>query len=157
MPSDRTATLFVGDRSGSILRVAGERAEIIATLPASVAAFHLAFGPDGYLYVTAPTLSSTDRVYRISPDGKTSSSSATRFGRPQGLAFDADGRLYVVDALAGSSAACTASTSSRPTEAEQLLAGGPLIGLAFAPAGGLVVASTDTVYPASTCRCAAWL
>jgi hypothetical protein len=35
---------------------------------------------------------------------------------------------------------------SRPTDVEQLLAGGPLIGLAFAPAGGLVVASTDTVF-----------
>ena len=35
---------------------------------------------------------------------------------------------------------------SRPTEVEQLLAGGPLIGLAFAPSGGLVVASTDTVF-----------
>ena len=32
-----------------------------------------------------------------------SSSSATPFGRPQGIAFDADGRLYVVDALAGNS------------------------------------------------------
>ena len=39
------------------------------TLPPSVAAFHLAFGPDGYLYVAAPTISSSDGLYRISPAG----------------------------------------------------------------------------------------
>src|SRR6266516_760668 len=50
-------TLFVGDRSGTIFRVdrTGE-ATTFATLPASVAAFHLAYGPDDRLYVTGPTL-----------------------------------------------------------------------------------------------------
>jgi sugar lactone lactonase YvrE len=50
-------TLYVGDRSGTIFRVdrAG-RAETFAALPPSVAAFHLALGPDGALYVTGPTL-----------------------------------------------------------------------------------------------------
>src|SRR5262245_57846643 len=44
-------SLYVGDRSGSILRVAADRqVEVFATLPASVAAFHLAFGPDEALY-----------------------------------------------------------------------------------------------------------
>ena len=47
-------TLFVGDRSGTILRVATGATAPFATLPPSVAAFHLAFGPDGWLYVTAP-------------------------------------------------------------------------------------------------------
>jgi hypothetical protein len=139
-----TGELFVGDRSGSILRVSGERAEIVATLPPSVAAFHLAFGPDGYLYVAAPTVSSSDGLYRIAPDGK-AESFGTAFGRPQGIAFDSDGRLYVIDALAGSSGLFRVEVS-RPTEVEQLLTGGSLIGLAFAPAGGLVVASTETVY-----------
>ena len=50
-------TLFVGDRSGTIFRVDRDgRATTFATLPASVAAFHLAIGPDGALYVTGPTL-----------------------------------------------------------------------------------------------------
>jgi sugar lactone lactonase YvrE len=50
-------TLFVGDRSGTVFRVrANGQATMIATLPASVAAFHLAMGPDRCLYVTAPTL-----------------------------------------------------------------------------------------------------
>ena len=41
-------TLFIGDRSGSILRVSPDRqVDTFASLPASVAAFHLAYGPDG--------------------------------------------------------------------------------------------------------------
>ena len=136
--------LFVGDRSGSILRVIGDRAEILASLPPSVAAFHLAFGPDDHLYVSAPTISSSDSLYRVSPSGDVTRIGPS-FGRPQGLAFDADGRLYVVDALAGNSGLFRIDLA-RPTEAEPLLLGGSLIGLAFAPAGGLVVASADTVY-----------
>jgi len=34
----------------------------------------------------------------------------------------------------------------RPGEAEQLVSGGSLIGIAFDPNGGFVLASTDTVY-----------
>ena len=34
----------------------------------------------------------------------------------------------------------------RPTEAEQMVSGGSLIGLAFYPTGGFVLASSDTVY-----------
>ena len=63
-------TLFVGDRSGTIFRVARGTADRRSRrCPPSVAAFHLAFGPDGCLYVTAPTLGARDSVYRISPDG----------------------------------------------------------------------------------------
>ena len=49
--------------------IRGSRATLFASLPASVAAFHVAFGPDGWLYVTAPTLGARDCVYRIGPDG----------------------------------------------------------------------------------------
>jgi DNA-binding beta-propeller fold protein YncE len=136
--------LFVGDRSGSILRVEGERTFVVASLPPSVAAFHLAFGPDGHLYVSAPTISSSDGLFRVSLEGDVERVGPP-FGRPQGLAFDADGRLYVVDALAGNSGLFRIDLA-RPAEAEQLVAGGPLIGLAFAPSGGLVLATTDSVY-----------
>jgi sugar lactone lactonase YvrE len=136
--------LYVGDRTGSILRVEGGRAVQIATLPASVAAFHLAFGPDGYLYVSAPTLAPLDVVYRIAPDGDVDVC-CRGFGRPQGLAFDSTGRLYVVDALAGDSALyrLRPGTSAPP---QRLLWGGSLIGLAFDPRGGVALASSETVY-----------
>jgi sugar lactone lactonase YvrE len=136
--------LYVGDRSGSILRVRDTRASLFATLPPSVAAFHLAFGLDDWLYVTAPTLGAHDCVYRISPDGVVHVFHAG-FGRPQGLAFDAQGDLYVVDALAGASGVYRLR-GDRSQEAEQVVAGGALVGLAFDPRGGLVLASSDTVY-----------
>jgi sugar lactone lactonase YvrE len=142
--------LYVGDRSGSILRVVKGRATLVANLPPSVAAFHLAFGPDGWLYVTAPTLGSTDCVYRVSPDGRVEVFSSG-FGRPQGLAFDETGALYVIDALAGSGGLYRVRLDA-PGEREELIAGGALIGLAFDPLGGFAVGSSDTVYRFSGTR-----
>ncbi|HEX5473649.1 MAG TPA: IPT/TIG domain-containing protein [Vicinamibacterales bacterium] len=138
--------LFVGDRTGSILRVRGGSAEarVVASLPASVAAFHLAFGPDGCLYAAAPTLSTNDVVYRVTMAGEVSICCGG-FGRPQGIAFDAAGHLYVVDALAGASAIYRLRLD-RAGERERILSGGSLIGLAFDPHGGVAVASSDTVY-----------
>ncbi len=137
-------TLFVGDRSGSILRVRDGRATMFASIPPSVAAFHLAFGPDQWLYVTAPTLGARDCVYRVSPGGEVEVF-YDGFGRPQGLAFDDHGDLYVVDAMAGLSGLYRLSMD-RPGEAEQVVSGGSLIGLAFDPTGGFILASSDTVY-----------
>jgi sugar lactone lactonase YvrE len=136
--------LYVGDRSGSILRVEGGRAKLLASLPASVAAFHLAFGPDGHLYVTAPTLAAIDPVFRVSLDGAVEVFHSG-FGRPQGLAFDAQGNLYVADAVAGWSGVYRLRPDGRGA-AEPVLIGGDLIGLAFDPRGGLVLVSRDTAY-----------
>ena len=137
--------LYVGDRSGSILRVEADgRARQFAVLPPSIAAFHLAFGPDAHLYATAPTLGTNDGVYRISPDGVAAMWCAG-FGRPQGLAFDNAGHLFLVDALAGSSALYRIRVDE-PREPELMLAGGPLIGLAFDPHGGIALAASETVY-----------
>lgn len=141
----RDGILYVGDRSGSVLRVGPDgRSQLFATLPASVAAFHLAFGPDDHLYVAAPTLSTNDPIYRIAPDGAVETWGG-RYGRPQGLAFDSAGHLYVVDALAGASALYRVRADA-PDTPELLLSGGPLIGLAFDPHGGIALAATETVY-----------
>jgi len=53
--------------------------------------------------------------------------------------------LYVVDALAGASGVYRLRPN-RSDEPEQVIAGGELIGLAFDPTGGFVLASSDTVY-----------
>ena len=136
-------TLFVGDRAGTVFAVSRSGdARPFATLPASVAAFHLAVGPDGALYATAPTLSAYDAVYRIDPSG-TVERFSTGFGRPQGLAFDSRGDLYVVEALAGVSGLARVRSDRPP---ERVLAGPGLVGVAFDPDGGLVVASNDTVW-----------
>jgi len=142
-------TLYVGDRSGTIFRVdrAGH-SESFATLPASVAAFHLALGPDGALYVTGPTLSSYDALYRVDADGTVSTRYAG-FGRPQGLAFDPGGTLFVVDALAGASGLYRVPPAGDP---ELVLAGPGLVGVAFDGNGVAVVASNETAYRLSPAR-----
>ena len=118
------------------------RATSFASLPASVAAFHLAIGPDGTLYVTGPTLASYDAVYRIDADG-TVTTRYGGFGRPQGLAFDTSGSLFVVDALAGSSGLYRLPPHGDP---ELVLAAPSLVGVAFDSRGHVVVASNDTAY-----------
>src|SRR5262249_26725336 len=66
---DADQNLYVGDRSGTIFKISPNRQIFVfATLEPSLAAYHLAFGPDGYLYVTGPTTSSFDAVHRISPE-----------------------------------------------------------------------------------------
>jgi sugar lactone lactonase YvrE len=135
--------LFVGDRSGTIFKVDGDgRTTAFATIPASVAAFHLAFGKGDVLYVSGPTLSPYDVVYRIDPDGQVTAL-PHRFGRPQGLAVDASGALFVVEALAGSSGLYRVPESGEP---EPILAGPNLVGVAFDRQGTLVVCSNETAY-----------
>jgi sugar lactone lactonase YvrE len=139
----KDGTLFVGDRSGTIFRVdADGQATTFASIPASVAAFHLAFGPDEALYVTGPTLSSYDELYRITLDGVVTTRHVG-FGRPQGLAFDASGALFVVEALAGSSGLYRVPPAGAP---ELVLSGPGLVGVAFDASGHLVVSSNETAY-----------
>ncbi len=52
------------------------------------------------MYVSGPTLSSYDAIYRVDVNGTVATHYAG-FGRPQGLAFDQTGTLFVVEALAG--------------------------------------------------------
>jgi sugar lactone lactonase YvrE len=145
-------TLYVGDRTGNILRVSagqsGESArhvEAYASIPASVAAFHLALGPDGSLYVTAPTLASHDVVYRVTP-AREVQTVCGGFGRPQGLAFDASGALFVADALAGGAGLYRVDVREAVPVPELVIAAPHLVGVAFAPQGGMVLASSDTVW-----------
>ena len=136
--------MYVGDRTGTVFQIDHTgQASPFASLPASVAAFHLAWGPDAALYVTSPTLSTYDRVYRI--DGSGTVDEVCRcFGRPQGLAFDRHGSLHVVEALAGVSGVYKVDPSG---SADLVLSAASLVGLAFDPAdGSLVVASNDTAY-----------
>ena len=140
---DDDGSMYVGDRSGTIFRVREGKATAFATLPASVAAFHLAMSGDGELFVSGPTLGTYDHIHRISRDGEVRTV-PTPFGRPQGLAFSPDGALHVIDALAGASGLYRfASLDSEP---ELIVSGGSLIGVAFGPNGELVVASNESVY-----------
>lgn len=138
--------LFVGDRSGTIFRVRPDRqVDTYATLPASVAAFHLAFGPDQCLYVTAPTLATHDALYRITPERLVDPVVET-FGRPQGLAFDRQGVLHVVEALAGAAGLYRVDVTVDHPVPELVVSAAALIGVAFDQAGHVALASSETVW-----------
>jgi sugar lactone lactonase YvrE len=145
-------TLYVGDRTGTIFRVSagqsGESArhvENYATIPASVAAFHLALAPDGSLYVTGPTLASQDVVYRVTPSREVEVVCGG-FGRPQGLAIDGTGVLFVTDALAGGAGLYRVDVRESSPAPELVIAAPHLVGVAFDPRGGMVLASHDTIW-----------
>ncbi len=141
MVFDQDGNLFVGDRSGTVFKISRQRQiYVFATLEPSLAAYHLAFGPDDYLYVTGPTTSSFDSVARISRDGH-----VERFyrglGRPQGLAFDVQGNLYVAASLGGRRGVVRISPEAH---AELFLSGPSIVGLAFTSSKSLLVATNES-------------
>jgi len=140
---DRNENLYVGDRSGTIFKIGrDQQVFVFATLEPSVSAYHLAFGPQGDLFVTGPTTSSFDSIHRIDPNG-----SVQRFyrglGRPQGLAFDVAGNLYVAASLAGKRGIVKITPEGK---AGLEVAGQGLVGLAFAPGRSVVLATNDAVH-----------
>jgi sugar lactone lactonase YvrE len=140
---DREENLYVGDRSGTIFKIARDRQIFVfATLEASVSAYHLAFGPHGDLFVTGPTTSSFDCVYKIDAHG-TVSTFYRGLGRPQGLAFDAAGNLYVAASLSGKRGIVKINPEG---QASLEVAGPSLVGLAFAPGRSVVLATTSGVH-----------
>jgi hypothetical protein len=125
---DPAGNLYVGDRSGTIFKISRERQiYVFATLEPSVAAYHLAFNAAGDLFVTGPTQSSFDRVWRITPEGEVHVF-YRGLGRPQGLAFDVLGNLYVAASLGGHRGIVRIGPSGH---AELVLAGASLVGVAL--------------------------
>jgi sugar lactone lactonase YvrE len=135
---DREQNLYVGDRSGTIFKIArDQQVFVFATLEPSVSAYHLAFSPRGDLFVAGPTTSSFDCIYRIDPSGAVSTF-YRGLGRPQGLAFDADGNLYVAASLAGQRGIVKITPDGK---ASLQVAGQGLVGLAFAPGRSVILAT----------------
>lgn len=140
---DREENLYVGDRSGTIFKIARDRQiYVFATMEPSISAYHLAFAPNGTLYVTGPTTSSFDSVYAIDPHGV-----VTTFyrglGRPQGLAFDLEGNMYVAASLVGKRGIVRITPQQ---EASLVCSGHGLVGLAFAPGKAAILATTNAVF-----------
>ena len=140
---DREQNLYVGDRSGTIFKISPNRQIFVfATIEPSIAAYHLAFGPDDYLYVTGPTTSSFDSVYRVSHEGEVEVF-YRGLGRPQGMAFDDEGRIYVAASISGRKGVVRITPEKR---ADLFLSGPGIVGVAFAPSRAMVVATTNAVY-----------
>jgi sugar lactone lactonase YvrE len=143
MAFDRDQNLYVGDRSGTIFKIAPDRQIFVfATLEPSVSAYHLAFGPHGDLFVTGPTTSSFDCVHKIDPHGSVSVF-YRGLGRPQGLAFDAAGNLYVAASLSGKRGIVKITPDAK---ASLQVSGQGLVGLAFAPGKSAILATNSAVH-----------
>jgi hypothetical protein len=174
---DRDGNLFVGDRSGTIFKIIPSTKSpdnsdatpsdkpssaldphnpnrsgeifVFATLEPSVAFYHLCFRPDGVLMVTAPTISSHQPIYAIDPHG-TTTTYFRGLGRPQGMAFDVDGNLYVAASLRGHRGIVRIwdSKETNAPEAELIVAGNDLIGLCFLDDGCCALATNSTIFHA---------
>jgi sugar lactone lactonase YvrE len=140
---DDQRNMYVGDRSGTIFKISPERQIFVfATIEPSIAAYHLACGPEGYLYVSGPTTSSFDSVYRVSRSGEVEVF-YRGLGRPQGMAFDAENRLYIAASLGGRRGVVRIGEDRK---AELFLSGPGIVGLAFTPSRALAVTTTNAVY-----------
>ena len=140
---DAAENLYVGDRSGIIFKIARDRQIFVfATLEPSVSAYHIAFGPQGDMFVTGPSTSSFDCVYKVDPHG-TVSVFYRGLGRPQGLALDVEGNVYVAASLAGKRGIVKITPQG---EAALAVSGQGLVGLAFAPGKSAILATNSSVH-----------
>ncbi|GAC1624876.1 MAG: hypothetical protein PVS2B2_20010 [Candidatus Acidiferrum sp.] len=140
---DRAGNLFVGDRSGTIFKISPSREVFVfATLEPSMAAYHLAFHPNGDLITTGPTTSSYDRIYRITQGGEVGVF-FRGLGRPQGLAFDRDANLYVAASYGGQRGIIRISPVGHP---EVVVSGSGLVGLVLLPTGRAILATNTSLF-----------
>src|SRR5262245_19104582 len=104
--------------------------------------YHLAFADDGCLYVSFPTLSGSDQIYRITSDGEVQPF-VWGLGRAQGIAFDVAQNLYVVAHYEGEGGVICITSAGVMT---RVVAGVNLVGLAFGMYGDLILTDNSTVY-----------
>ncbi len=127
---DPDGNMIIGDRGGSVYRVSPDRQmSLLCELEPSVSAYHLAVAPDGSVFVTGPTLSTQDSIYRVSRDGQVEVF-FKGLGRPQGMAFSRDGNLQVAASYQGKKGIYTFKGKTP----EWTISGPMLIGLAYTPA-----------------------
>jgi sugar lactone lactonase YvrE len=141
---DAEGLMYVGDRSGTVYRVRefGET-ETFTVMEPSVAAYHMAFGPEGRLFMTSPGLASHDAVHVIDKEGF-DEKYFTGLGRPQGLAFDKARTLYVAGCFKGHHGIVRISPDGK--SAEHFVAGNNVVGLCFTKKGEVIVATNESVY-----------
>lgn len=143
MTFDEEDNLYVGDRSGTIFKISPSRQiYVFATLEPSISSYHLAWGPDQHLYVSGPTTSSYDSIYRVTDSGDVEQY-FRGLGRPQGMAFDVDGNLYSAASHAGRKGVVKITPDR---EVSHFVSGPGIVGLAFSPSRAMIISTTNAIY-----------
>ncbi len=141
---DADGLMYVGDRTGTIHRVRDfAEVETFTVMDPSVAAYHIAFGPDGRLFVSSPGLASHDAVHAVDNEGF-DEKYFRGLGRPQGLAFDTGGNLYVAACFRGRHGITKITPGG--LQAEHFVAANNAVGLCFTRKGDMIVATNDSVF-----------
>lgn len=140
---DDENNLYVGDRSGTVFKISpGRQIFVFATIEPSISAYHLAWGPDRHLYVSGPTTSSFDSIYRVAHNGDVETF-YRGLGRPQGMAFDDEGNLYSAASWMGRKGV----VKIKPDRSVEHVVSGPgIVGLAFSPSRAMIVATTNAIF-----------
>lgn len=141
---DSEGYLYVGDRTGRVYRVdvrSGTKTEH-AQLEQSVSAYHLAIDSRDRLYVTGPTFSMRDSLYRISAAGEVEVL-LRGLGRPQGMAFTPSGELLITGGFEGNKGVFRYSLETG--KLEHYIAGPILVGVAISR-DGIVLANSDSIF-----------
>ncbi len=142
---DAAGNLYVGDRGGPIHKLDPTgRDEIICEIEPSVSAFHLTLRQDGALFVTGPTLATQDNIYEIGKD-RQPRVFFHGIGRPQGMMFDASGRLLVAGSYKGERGVFAVRPQGK---VEKVLSSAMLVGLTITPGGDLILADSNSLYRA---------
>ena len=140
---DNDNNLYVGDRSGTVFKISPNRQIFVfATLEPSISAYHLAWGPDQHLYVSGPTTSSFDSIYRVKDNGDVETF-YRGLGRPQGMAFDVNGNLYSASSWMGRKGVVRITPDRK---ADHFVSGPGIVGLAFSPSRAMIIATTNAVF-----------
>jgi hypothetical protein len=140
---DSAGRLYVGDRTGRIYRIdhSGKKEEF-ATLEPSVSAYHLAIDTEDRLYVTGPTFSLRDCLYRFSTSGSVEVL-IRGLARPQGMAFLPDGTLLISTAFQGKKGIFRYSPENNSLE--HFITAPILVGVAVS-GKDLYLATGDSIY-----------
>ena len=140
---DSHGTLFVGDRSGKIFRLdlQGGKEEYLVLEP-SVSAYHLMIDDRDRLYVTGPTLSSRDVLYRATGPG-TVEVVVGGLGRPQGMAWTTRGTILLAATHSGRKGIFEIDPETGALE--HYIAAPTLVGLALS-GSDILLADGTTVY-----------
>ncbi len=142
---DSAGRLYVGDRTGKIFRVDSSGAkEEYARLEPSVSAYHLAMDAQDRLYVTGPTLSMRDSLYRFSKKGS-AEILVKGLARPQGMAFLPDGSLLISAGFQGKKGIFRYLPESKTLD--HLIAAPMLVGLAVS-GKDIYMATGSSIYTA---------